>query len=279
MRENPIIQCKRPDCNKMFTKYYVDKNDYISWTHPRKYCCHAHATKAVILDRENPIVQCKRYGCTKAFTKYFVRESGQIRWEKAREYCVGHYLRIPTTLEKMGIKLRLANLGKRRSEEDKQKIRLSKLGNKNPMWKEDDVGYYALHAWIKRNKPKPQSGLCEICNAAPLCDTACVTLIYNRKFENWKYLCRSCHAKVDLSNGTRSRVVSLTYPWYDFGQVCQNCNSRQVIRAGITRNDKQQFRCKNCRKCWSVERSLLPPGLLKIVNKCQEIVASRGFQN
>jgi hypothetical protein len=284
MRKNPIIQCKRPGCNKMFTRYYADKNGYISWTHPRKYCCHAHATKAIILDRENPIVQCKRYGCTKIFTKYFVRENGQVRWEKAREYCVGHYPRKPTTLEKMGTKLRLANLGKRRSKEHKRRYSLSKLGDKNPMWKDDDVGYRALHNWIRRNKPKPQSGLCEICNIVPLWDAACVTLLYNRKFENWKYLCRSCHGKVDYKNGTRkippARYGKDNPRWRNFNQVCQRCGSICVVRRGIQGQGEMQmqgFQCRCCKKYWSVKKSLLLQ-YYENTRIIRDIVADRGFR-
>jgi hypothetical protein len=72
------------------------------------------------------------------------------------------------------------------------------------MWKDDKVGKSGLHGWINRNKPNPISGLCEICNVVPFYDAACVTLIYNRDFENWKYACRSCHRKIDFENGSRS---------------------------------------------------------------------------
>ena len=121
-------------------------------------------------------------------------------------------------------KMRLAalgnknSLGKHRSDETKLKLRLIKLGKKNPHilgerngnWKGDDVGKRSgLHHWIHRNRPKPQSGLCEICNTVPFYDAANVTGIYNRDFENWKYLCRSCHSKLDCANGTQGK------PWSD----------------------------------------------------------------
>ena len=41
---------------------------------------------------------------------------------------------------------------------------------KNPQWKGDDVGYTALHNWVKRNKSKPK--LCECCKKKPPYDLA-----------------------------------------------------------------------------------------------------------
>jgi hypothetical protein len=98
--------------------------------------------------------------------------------------------------------LSLAHKGNYHSEESKQKLRLANLGERNSSWK-DGVGYSGLHKWINRNKPKPQSGLCEICNNRPLHDDANITGIYNRDFKNWKYTCHSCNIKSDFENGTR----------------------------------------------------------------------------
>ena len=38
-----------------------------------------------------------------------------------------------------------------------------KIGNKNPQWKGNQVGYTALHEWIRNRLPKPES--CENCHA------------------------------------------------------------------------------------------------------------------
>lgn len=103
--------------------------------------------------------------------------------ENLKTFHVGRH-RTQKTIEKM----RLSHKGKRLSEETRQKIRLANLGEKSTSWKKDDVGMKALHQWINKNKPKPESNLCEFCNIAPLYDVANVTGIYNRDFENWKYL-------------------------------------------------------------------------------------------
>ena len=73
--------------------------------------------------------------------------------------------------------------------------RQSKLGTKNPMWKGNKVNESTLHIWIRRNYPP--TNLCEICDKVPPYDLANITGIYNRKRENWKYLCRHCHMTID----------------------------------------------------------------------------------
>lgn len=65
------------------------------------------------------------------------------------------------------------------------------IGNKNPMWKGDNVGYGSLHEWVRNHMPKPQ--FCAICQIRKPYDLANVTGVYNREFKNWKYLCRLCH--------------------------------------------------------------------------------------
>jgi hypothetical protein len=54
--------------------------------------------------------------------------------------------------------LSLTHMGNYHSEESKQRIRFANLGEKNNSWKGDDVGYWGLHKWINRNRPKPPSG-------------------------------------------------------------------------------------------------------------------------
>lgn len=89
--------------------------------------------------------------------------------------------------------------GKKHSEETKMK-----LGHKNEKhyeWKGDDVGYDAIHEWIRRHLSAPK--LCQMCNNIRPFDLANITGIYNRDFKNWKYLCRSCHMKFDFNMGFR----------------------------------------------------------------------------
>src|SRR5215211_6957289 len=81
------------------------------------------------------------------------------------------------------------------SKEERMKIRLSKLGEKNKMWKGDKVGYEALHDWVIKRKPKPE--YCEICFKVPPYDLANITGILNRELRNWGWFCRKCHMYYD----------------------------------------------------------------------------------
>jgi len=73
----------------------------------------------------------------------------------------------------------------------KEKLRQTKLADKNPMWKGDKVGYIALHEWVRSRKPKPP--LCEICGTYPPIDLANISGEYKRDLRDWQWLCRRCH--------------------------------------------------------------------------------------
>ena len=81
---------------------------------------------------------------------------------------------------------------KPKSAEHKEKMSKSKTGHLNPQWKGDQKIHYAsLHEYVRSHKQKPN--LCEVCNIKSSLDLANITGIYNRDFENWKYMCRKCH--------------------------------------------------------------------------------------
>ena len=71
----------------------------------------------------------------------------------------------------------------------------NKLAEKNPMWKGDSVGYFALHEFIRNNKPKVE--LCENCNKNKPFDVANISGEYKRDVNDFKWLCRACHMKED----------------------------------------------------------------------------------
>lgn len=81
------------------------------------------------------------------------------------------------------------------SDESKERLRKSKLEENNPMWKGDNVGFYALHEWIKSRLPKTK--LCQICNFKPPYDLANVSGKYLRDLTDWQWLCRKCHMESD----------------------------------------------------------------------------------
>lgn len=86
------------------------------------------------------------------------------------------------------------NVGRKRSPEKREKDRLNHLGEKNAMWKGDQVGMNSLHMYVKKIFPK--TILCECCEKVPPMDLANKG-IYNRDPKNWESLCRKCHMTKD----------------------------------------------------------------------------------
>jgi len=70
-----------------------------------------------------------------------------------------------------------------------------KNGKDHPNWVGDKVSYPALHTYVHKHKPKPE--VCEICKVKPPMDVANISGEYKRDFDDWRWLCRSCHIKSD----------------------------------------------------------------------------------
>lgn len=71
------------------------------------------------------------------------------------------------------------------------------VGEKNPIWKGDAVGYGALHDWVVLHKGSPK--LCEQCETieAKKYEWANISKVYKREISDWVRLCTSCHRKYD----------------------------------------------------------------------------------
>lgn len=95
--------------------------------------------------------------------------------------------------------------GRNHTELAKSKTRMAKLDEKNPMWKGDDVGVSTLHEWVRRRKPKPK--FCVNCKKNPPCDLANTSGKYKRDVNDFKWLCRSCHRKQDRESYLKSKNV------------------------------------------------------------------------
>lgn len=86
--------------------------------------------------------------------------------------------------------------GNKHTEKSKLLISISLKGEKNGMWKGDNIkSYVALHQWIRRNKPKIE--LCENCNKKESYDLANISGKYKRDIDDYKWLCRKCHMEED----------------------------------------------------------------------------------
>jgi hypothetical protein len=74
-------------------------------------------------------------------------------------------------------------------------------GSSHQKWKGGEVGYHALHAWIKRERGSP--GRCEHCGTttAKRFEWANKDHKYSRSLEDYLRLCTSCHRKYDYENG------------------------------------------------------------------------------
>ena len=104
-------------------------------------------------------------------------------------------------------KIRLALTGRKHSAVWKERISkslsgrkrplvaLNMLGEKNHMWAGDNVGYVAIHDYIKCRLKKPKR--CEACRIKPAYDLANISGNYLRDLSDWQWLCRSCHMRID----------------------------------------------------------------------------------
>jgi hypothetical protein len=70
-------------------------------------------------------------------------------------------------------------------------------GEKHFLWKGNNVGYFALHSWISRNKGKPSK--CERCGKKKKkYEWANISGEYKRDLNDYESLCVACHRIKDL---------------------------------------------------------------------------------
>ncbi len=110
------------------------------------------------------------------------------------------------------------------------------LDKKNGMWKGNQVGYEALHIWIKARLPKPKR--CQKCNKKKKLELCNKSGKYKRILSDWIYMCRSCNMDTDdrkknLLKGHLGRKL----------KSCQICGD---MTKGI----------KYCKKCSKEQRRL-----------------------
>ncbi len=91
--------------------------------------------------------------------------------------------------------------------EHKEKIRSASSGEKNIMWRGDNVGYDALHNWVVRKLGKPMS--CTVCGIKNLktiqYQWANISGKYKRDLNDWKRMCSKCHKLYDKAWLKRKR--------------------------------------------------------------------------
>lgn len=69
---------------------------------------------------------------------------------------------------------------------------------KHYKWKGDEVGYHGVHTWLRKNYGA--DGECEECKKSGRLHWAKLKgKEYERKRENFRHLCSSCHKKYDMN--------------------------------------------------------------------------------
>lgn len=103
------------------------------------------------------------------------------------------------------------NRGIPRTQEVKDAVSKANKGRleneKNPNWKGDNVGYLAIHAWIKRHYGQPNK--CEQCSNTKNIDWANKSGQYKRDITDWIRLCKSCHKIYDINNKQVKRIKNI----------------------------------------------------------------------
>lgn len=71
------------------------------------------------------------------------------------------------------------------------------LGEKNPLWKGDEVGYVGIHRWVERQLGKPME--CAKCGDKKkgYYEWANISQNYKRNIADWIRLCKKCHHQFD----------------------------------------------------------------------------------
>lgn len=74
----------------------------------------------------------------------------------------------------------------------------SATGENHPGWKGNNVGYFVLHKWVRKNKGKAKR--CIFCGSTSNVQWANKSHTYSRNLDDWLELCKKCHVKYDIEN-------------------------------------------------------------------------------
>ena len=92
-------------------------------------------------------------------------------------------------------KMSKSHFGKKLSQKHKLSIKLAKIGDKNPNWIGDKIGYEGLHSYLKRNLKNPF--YCKECHKNKKVELHNISKKYIRDLSDWEWLCRKCHMEKD----------------------------------------------------------------------------------
>ena len=119
------------------------------------------------------------------------------------------------------------------------KLHHRNVGSNNGHWKGEEVGYSALHEWIRRRLKKPRK--CTRCNVKKdLLDLANKSGEYKRDLTDWEYLCRKCHMATDgRSDYLRNYGKSLRLK-------DKNCSNKNCVMLFHPKKNSTKYCSRKC---------------------------------
>jgi len=118
-----------------------------------------------------------------------------------------------------------------------QRCRDAKLGDKNPLWKGENVGYGGIHEWVRSRMFKPK--WCQRCNARPAFDLANRSGLYARDLNDWWWLCRRCHMELD----GRLEQLNPKLGWF---QDCRICGEPRWVTPHLVNDNRGNYCSRAC---------------------------------
>lgn len=155
-------------------------------------CYHAGKSRNSLLKRECVI-------CGNTFEYWAYRTNAKC--------CSLKCVRVFQDSESFKEQISLKHKGKEIPEEVRRKLSEAQKGKRkgieNHLWKGDQVGYRAIHEWIRRERGSPDQ--CEHCGiigseAGKRLVWANKSHEYKRELDDWIRLCYPCHRKHDFPN-------------------------------------------------------------------------------
>jgi len=117
-------------------------------------------------------------------------------------------------------------------------------GEKNGSWKGNNVGYHAIHDWVKKRLKKPSN--CPKCKNKNNIELSNISGNYKRDLIDWEYLCRSCHFK---THGMEKNFKGIK-PWSKKSPPikahCACCNKKIKINRSVLKRGRGKFCSRPC---------------------------------
>lgn len=122
---------------------------------------------------------------------------------KIKQHCVtcGKPL---TAIRKYGKCVRCVKLGKSLSAEHRQNVSKALSGSRSSAWKGDNVGYGALHDWVRKQLGKAIYCSNDKSHKSWRYEWANISGEYKRDVSDYRSLCVACHRKPDLEHFSRT---------------------------------------------------------------------------